>query len=222
MQNTLLFEQQAIKAALSKEWYRAIGLNEQILKEKKEDVYALNRLGRAYAEIGDIKKAKEYFRTTLKYDPINQTAEKNLRDLSKYVNSPKTIKIEDSNKKLDFIIEPATTAKLQIDFIEKYNASFFEIGTFFSAVPEKGKLVFYVEKNKVAQAEGKNVDAIMEQLSDTWKGAATLLEAKRKHGTVLLKSPTPLFRDKKQDIRPYIKHERLEEIELILPSEEEE
>ncbi|OIP97539.1 hypothetical protein COT69_00030 [candidate division WWE3 bacterium CG09_land_8_20_14_0_10_39_24] len=221
MQNTPALEQQAVKAALNKEWYKAIGLNDQILKEKGDDVYALNRMGRAYAEIGDIKKAKEYFRETLKHDPINQTAEKNLRALSKYAGQAKTIKLNDSEKKLDFVIEPAITTKALIKFVQKYDANFFEVGTKFTATMGKGKLSFYIEKDKVAEAEGKSGKELEQKLNNSWKGTATLLMAKRKHGIVLLKSPVPVFKDKKQDIRPYTKHERLEEIELELPSEEE-
>ncbi|MFH1565584.1 MAG: hypothetical protein ABIB98_00075 [bacterium] len=220
MQDLEMLSQQAIKAALSKEWYKAIGLNELILKEKPSDVYALNRIGRAYAEIGDIKTAKTYFKETIKNDPINQTAEKNLRDLSKYANPTKTIKLEDTTKRPDFIIEPATTTKLQIKFTERYNSNIFEVGTIFSAKVEKGKLLFYVAKDQVAIADGKNAEEIGKQLTSSWKGTATLLSAQKKQGLVLLKSPVPIFKDKKQDVRPYTKHERLEEIELDLPEEE--
>ena len=220
MQNILLLEQQAVKAALNREWYKAIGLNEQILQEKNDSVGALNRLGRAYAEIGDIKKAKEYFKETLKHDPINQTAEKNLRDLSKFTNSAKTIRIEDNAKRSDFIIEPATTAKMQIKFDSRYTAHTFETGTVFTAVMEKGKLYLYLNKNKVAGANGKSGDFVESMLTNSWKGNATLLSARKKHGIVLLKSPIPVFKDRKQDIRPYTRHERLEEIELDLPEEE--
>ena len=220
MQNILSLEQQAIKAALNKEWYKAIGLNEQILKEKTDAVSALNRMGRAYAEIGDIKRAKEYFKETLKHDPINQTAEKNLRDLSKYTKKARTIRMEEPTKKSDFIIEPATTAKLQINFSGKYDANNFDTGAIFIASMEKGKLIFYMDKEKIAEAEGKSSQSVLAQLANSWKGSATLLEARKKHGIVLLKSPIPVFKDKKQDIRPYTKHERLEEIELDLPEEE--
>lgn len=68
----------AVEAALSLDWDRAVRLNETILKGCPDDVDCLNRLGRAYLELGNCKKATAIFRKVLrlsKYDPI---ATKNL------------------------------------------------------------------------------------------------------------------------------------------------
>lgn len=68
----------AVEAALSLDWDRAVRLNEIILKGCPSDVDCLNRLGRAYLELGNCKKATTIFRKVLrlsKYDPI---ATKNL------------------------------------------------------------------------------------------------------------------------------------------------
>ena len=222
MQSTEDLSKLAIKAALNKEWYKAIGLNEDILKEVSQDTAALNRLARAYAEIGDLKSASKYFKTTLKIDPVNQAAERNLRELGKYKASVNKVEIEEDLENADFIIEPATTTKVRIKFISPFTINTFEIGSVMNAKLKNSKsLEFFIKHKKIADLESFNAEKTLNQLKKGWAGTATLLFGKGNKAMVLLKSPTPLFRDKKQNIRPYTKHERLEEIELELPSEEE-
>lgn len=71
--------QQAICAALSAKWLEAISLNEQILKTEPKNVDTLNRLARAYFELGQMKKAKEASEEALRIDPYNQIAFKFLK-----------------------------------------------------------------------------------------------------------------------------------------------
>lgn len=66
--------QQAIAAALSSNWEEALKLNQQIIAMDPKNIEALNRLGRAYFELSDLQSAREYFETSLKYDPYNQIA----------------------------------------------------------------------------------------------------------------------------------------------------
>ena len=70
--------QEAIHAALSGNWQKALSLNQEILKNEPNDVEALNRLARAYSEIGNLKKAKETAQKVLKNDPSNSIASKAL------------------------------------------------------------------------------------------------------------------------------------------------
>lgn len=70
--------QQAISAALKAQWEEAVKLNKLILKEDKDNVDALSRLARAYAELGKITKAKETAKKVLKLDPLNPIATKSL------------------------------------------------------------------------------------------------------------------------------------------------
>ena len=53
--------QQAITCALAGEWKKALELNKQILKETKNDIDALNRMARAYFNLGEIRNAKNKF-----------------------------------------------------------------------------------------------------------------------------------------------------------------
>ncbi len=68
--------QAAIAAALSGNWKEAIKLNSQLLKENPQDIDALSRLARAYAETGNISKAKILSQKVLKIDPFNPIATK--------------------------------------------------------------------------------------------------------------------------------------------------
>ena len=70
--------QKAISSALSGDWNTALELNLKIMKGKPDDVDCLNRLSRAYFELGNIKRAKEIAQKVLKIDPFNSIAQKSL------------------------------------------------------------------------------------------------------------------------------------------------
>lgn len=74
-------ETQATQSALEANWEQAITVNKQIVKEDPKNLGALNRLGRAYSEIGNLDKAKASYREVLKHDPYNSIALKNLERL---------------------------------------------------------------------------------------------------------------------------------------------
>jgi len=69
----------AVAAALAGNWKEAEKINKQILKNDRSDIDALNRLARAYAEQGNLKKAKETARKVLKINPFDQIASKSLK-----------------------------------------------------------------------------------------------------------------------------------------------
>lgn len=73
---TLTLHQMAIDAALASNWQQAIDLNLQIIDTEPKSVEALNRLARAYFELGKFPEAKEFFDKSLLNDPYNQIAAK--------------------------------------------------------------------------------------------------------------------------------------------------
>ncbi|MBI2017976.1 tetratricopeptide repeat protein [Candidatus Daviesbacteria bacterium] len=81
-------DKKAIDAALNSRWEEALLLNQQILKENKQNVDALNRLARAYFELGDLIKSKKYYNLALKYDPYNPIAQKNLKIIKAFKGIP--------------------------------------------------------------------------------------------------------------------------------------
>ena len=68
----------AVNAALSSDWKRAEAINKKILDEKPLDIDCLNRLGKAYLELGENKKAVAVFRKVLKINKYDPIAQKNL------------------------------------------------------------------------------------------------------------------------------------------------
>ncbi|MAG59326.1 hypothetical protein CMO96_00865, partial [Candidatus Woesebacteria bacterium] len=70
--------QRAIEKALHGDWKEAVVLNEQILKDNPGNKEALNRLARAYLELGKLRKATTYYKKVLTIDPYNGIAKKSL------------------------------------------------------------------------------------------------------------------------------------------------
>jgi tetratricopeptide (TPR) repeat protein len=68
--------QKAVTAALTGKWDEAISINNKLLRQDSKDIDALNRLARAYAEKGNIKRAKSTAQKVLKIDPFNPIAGK--------------------------------------------------------------------------------------------------------------------------------------------------
>jgi hypothetical protein len=70
--------QNAINAALKADWKVAIEINKNILQAEKDNIEALNRLARAYAETGELSKAKKTAQEVIKIDPFNTIAQRSL------------------------------------------------------------------------------------------------------------------------------------------------
>jgi len=73
----------AINAALSNDWATAIKVNKELLGKNSQDIEAVNRLGRAYLELGKLELAKQTYQKVLQIDPYNLIALKNLKRLAK-------------------------------------------------------------------------------------------------------------------------------------------
>lgn len=116
--------QQAIEEALLNNWEKAISINEEIVKNNKNDVEALNRLAYAYTQTGNIEKAKKIYRTTLLVDNYNFIAQKNL---NKITSLPKKISFAKNQSKLSplspciFIEEPGRTKTIQLTHLAPKN-----------------------------------------------------------------------------------------------------
>jgi len=99
--------QQAIQSALSGNWKEAILINKNILSDSPDDVDALNRLARAFAETGDVDSAKKQAQKVLKLDPFNTIAEKSLNKW-KTLKKGETIKSNSATANV-FLEEPGKT-----------------------------------------------------------------------------------------------------------------
>ncbi|OGM21081.1 hypothetical protein A2714_01995 [Candidatus Woesebacteria bacterium RIFCSPHIGHO2_01_FULL_38_9] len=101
--------QKAISSALSGNWQEAIEANLQILKDNPNDIDALNRLARSYAESGNFKKAKATAQEVLKIDPFNSIATKSIEKWKRlkkqdvhpsYISMPQTFLEEPGKTKI--------------------------------------------------------------------------------------------------------------------------
>jgi hypothetical protein len=73
---------EAIDLAMQARWQEAVAVNEELTQKFPGDVETFNRLGRAYMELGKFSKAKEAYNKTVKLEPYNAIATRNLRRLA--------------------------------------------------------------------------------------------------------------------------------------------
>lgn len=99
--------QQAVSSALKGNWSKALELNKFILKKYPKDIDSLNRLARAYAELGKMKQARLNAKKVLKIDPYNPIAKKSLEKW-KGLKKGETITSGPSSAKA-FLEEPGKT-----------------------------------------------------------------------------------------------------------------
>lgn len=119
--SSILLHQQAISAALSSNWEEALKINQQIIEVDPKNVDVLNRMGRAYFELGDLAESKKYFENSLKNDPYNQIAAKFLKrietfkktgvKLESYTNK-QNLPMPNTRVTSDFFIEEPGKSKL--------------------------------------------------------------------------------------------------------------
>lgn len=106
--------QEAIKAALQGTWDKAVQLNVALYDDYPEDITILNRLGHAYAELGQVNKASSTYKKVLEIDPYNPIAKRNLEKLSTLRTSsvkPKEAKAIDPDM---FLEEPGKTRAIDL------------------------------------------------------------------------------------------------------------
>jgi len=105
-------EKQAVQAAIKGSWQQAVDFNRQLIKENPKNVAALNRLAKAYGELGKIDQAQKTYRKVLTLDPYNSIATKNLQRLVKKRKKSKTKKIDYPSNL--FLEEPGKTKTIKL------------------------------------------------------------------------------------------------------------
>lgn len=96
---------QAIHAALNGNWEEAVELNLSILADLPQNIAALNRLGRAYMELGQKEAARDAYEQVLKIDKYDTIASKNLKLLPHQKSNLASIVLAEE----DFIELPGIT-----------------------------------------------------------------------------------------------------------------
>ncbi len=96
---------EAIDLAMQAHWQEAVDVNKEIIESFPEDVDSHNRLGRAYMELGEYARAKEAYSQSVKLDPYNAIANRNLRRLNDLKNPVKAEVETDKVEPQQFIEE---------------------------------------------------------------------------------------------------------------------
>ncbi len=89
---------QAIALAMEGRWREAVGANKGILETFPNDIDTLNRLGRAYIELGEYAEARAAYSRAKELDPYNSIADKNLRRLAHLAEDKEIPKSEGSTR----------------------------------------------------------------------------------------------------------------------------
>lgn len=81
MHTQAALQQQAITAAKHQDWSAAVAFNSQIVELNAQDLGAMNRLGVAQLNLGEVEAAKGTFKQVLSIDKSNAIAKKHLQKL---------------------------------------------------------------------------------------------------------------------------------------------
>lgn len=73
---------QAVKLAVGSRWDEAIAVNREFVRLFGEETEALNRLGKALSEVGQITEARNVYGRAIELDPTNTIARRNLDRLA--------------------------------------------------------------------------------------------------------------------------------------------
>lgn len=73
---------QAVKLAVSSRWDEAVTVNRDYVRVFGEEADALNRLGKALSEVGQVTEARKAYGRSLELDPTNAIARRNLDRLA--------------------------------------------------------------------------------------------------------------------------------------------
>jgi len=224
----------AIRAAFNKDWKEAIRINLEILEVKIPEINktpqddskyvstatieANLRLGFAYLQIQDYKKARKCYKTVLEMDPINKIA----LDKMNQVKEEKT---------LDFIIpdseilvkEPGTSIEVYLEILTKgLTSEKFKFGE---------ELIYKVTNKIVSIHKDNQTQSLINYLTESV--AKYFLQGLKKNSElkvkfiggkdkkirVIITSSISIFPSEKQDIRPYVKSS--EDMDTVLEEDEE-
>lgn len=170
----------AVSLALSGNWKEAISVNLTILKKDPQNIDALNRLGRAYAELGNIQKARKCSMRVLEFDPINSIAGKALCKW-KEMKSGRIHPFSSLSSAKAFLEDPGKTKIVSLMHLGSYSTlSELDSG-------DRVKLDYHCHRIAVTTTEGKYIGRLSDDLSARLK---KLISLENKYET-LIKSIDP-------------------------------
>lgn len=107
----------AIDAALNQRWAEALEINKELNKLEPENIECLNRLAKAYFELGKYSQTKKIYQEVLKLDPYNTIAQKNLKKVSVFKKNADPVSVDEASNGIShtpispdlFLEEPGVT-----------------------------------------------------------------------------------------------------------------
>lgn len=96
---------EAIELALATRWAEAAQVNRAIVDRFGVDEDTFNRLGKAYTELGQVDDAVEAYQSTLKINPVNPIAQKNLAKLQAMRGGKGAVRTSKTKVDVDAFIE---------------------------------------------------------------------------------------------------------------------
>ncbi|KKQ75858.1 MAG: Tetratricopeptide TPR_2 repeat protein [Candidatus Woesebacteria bacterium GW2011_GWB1_38_5b] len=152
---------QAIQHALCGNWEKALETNLEILNSQQVSAETLNRLARAYAELGDLTKARESAKHVLEIDPFNTIAQKSLQKWSALKNGARSA--TQSLSAQIFLEEPGKTRVVPLVNLSSHSVILaLECG-------HEVKLQTYPHSVVVATIDGKHVGRLTDDIANRLK-----------------------------------------------------
>lgn len=173
--------QTAINLALAGKWEEAIKVNLEILAVTPDDIDALNRLARAYTELGKIDEAREATKKVLKIDPFNSIALKFQERLKLAKEGSISASSNATFHPAAFLEEPGKTKLITL-------LNLGESEVFTNLDPgEEVKFICYPHKISVSTLDGKYIGRLPDDIAARLRN---LIKAGNKY-QVLIKSISP-------------------------------
>lgn len=201
--SSLSLSRQAIDAALNCNWELAVTLNEQLIKENPNDITSLNRLARAFCELGKYPEAKKLYNQVLELDPYNVIAAKNSKKVAtikKNGISPYVSHYQPLSLSL-FLQEPGITKVVTLTKIaEPQKLSTLSCGALVNLVPKTKSIVITDFENSYLGVIPDDVSHLLLRLIKGGNKYQTIIKSIRPNGlTILIRES---FRAKKFKNQP--------------------
>lgn len=152
---------QAISASLRGNWQLALEINLKLLEMEEESPQVLNRLARAYAELGKMELALTSAKRVLKIDPLNTIAQRSLEKWSALKNGDKPTTVSLSAQM--FLEEPGKTKIVSLVHLSKDSVILtLECG-------QEAKIMTHPHSIVITTLDGRNIGKLTDDIANRMK-----------------------------------------------------
>jgi hypothetical protein len=216
--------EEAINAALDRNWKLALELNQEMAERYGVDEETHNRLGKAYTELGKLDDALSAYRATLELNPLNAIAIKNVNRLEALIEEkadlPKGGSAVDVNA---FVEEMGKSALAGVVLEPGFDPALVAPGDQVELVPDGDSLRVQTTSGKtVGRVESKLARRVLKFMAGGNKYAALVAAADEASLRVIIRETyqaaefagMPSFpASKSQEFRAYAKDSLLRDVE---------